>query len=124
MSRHVTRMTIEDAEHYTPDQRAEIIASYPAHERKARAEGIPALGSGRVFPIDEDAIKTKAFDLPESWPQIGGIGFGWDHPTGACRLAWDRDTDTIYVTASYGVREATPLIHAGALKGWGAWLVW
>ena len=56
MSRHVTRMTIEDAEHYTPEQRAAIIASYPAHERKARAEGIPSLGSGRVFPVDEAAI--------------------------------------------------------------------
>ena len=124
MSRHVTRMTIHDAEHYTPEQRAAIIASYPAHERKARAEGIPSLGSGRVFPVDEDAITVKAFEIPEGWAQIGGIDFGWDHPTGACRLAWDRDTDTIYVTASYGVREATPLIHAAALKPWGDWLPW
>jgi hypothetical protein len=122
--RHVTRMTIEDAEHYSAEQRAAIIASYPAHERKARAQGIPVLGSGRVFPIDEDLIKVKAFDVPESWVQIGGLDFGWDHPTAACRLAWDRDTDVIHVTACYGVREATPLIHAAALKGWGAWLPW
>ncbi|MDX8506267.1 hypothetical protein [Mesorhizobium captivum] len=27
MSRHVTFMTIDDAEHYTPEQRAEIIAA-------------------------------------------------------------------------------------------------
>jgi hypothetical protein len=124
MSRHVTRMTIEDAEHYTPEQRAAIIASYPPHERKARAQGIPALGSGRVFPVDEDLIKVKAFEVPESWPQIGGIDFGWDHPTAACRIAWDRDSDVIYVTASYGVREAVPLIHAAALKAWGSWLPW
>jgi len=122
MSRHVTRMTIDDAEHYTPAQRAEIIASYPAHERKARAKGIPILGSGRVFPIDEDDIKVKAFDIPETWAQIGGLDFGWDHPTAAARLAWDKDTDTIYVTASYGMREATPIIHAAALKPWGEWL--
>ena len=122
MSRHVTRMTIDDAEHYTPEQRAEIIASYPAQERKARAKGIPILGSGRVFPIDEDDIKVKAFDIPETWVQIGGLDFGWDHPTAAARLAWDKDTDTIYVTASYGMREATPIIHAAALKPWGEWL--
>ena len=124
MSRHVTRMTIEDAGHYTAEQRAAIIASYPPHERKARAHGIPTLGSGRVFPIDEDAIKVAAFDIPESWVQIGGIDFGWDHPTAACRLAWDRDTDVIHVTASYGMREATPVIHAAALKAWGKWLPW
>lgn len=124
MSRHVTRMTIEDAEHYTPEQRAAIIASYPPHERKARAEGIPALGSGRVFPVPEELIRVKAFELPDVWAQIGGIDFGWDHPTAACRLAWDGDSDVIYVTASYGVREAVPIIHAAALKAWGEWLPW
>jgi hypothetical protein len=124
MTRHVTRMTIEDAGHYTPEQRAAILASYPPHERKARAEGIPALGSGRVFPIDEDQLKVPAFDIPEHWAQIGGIDFGWDHPTAACRLAWDRDTDVLYVTASYAARETTPVIHAAALKAWGSWLPW
>lgn len=124
MTRHVTRMTIEDAGHYTAEQRAAIIASYPPHERKARANGIPALGSGRVFPVDEEALTIAAFDVPEHWVQIGGLDFGWDHPTAACRLAWDRDTDTIYVTASYALREATPLIHAAALKAWGEWLPW
>jgi len=124
MSRAVIRMTIADAEHYTPEQRAEIIASYPAHERKARAEGIPVLGSGRVFPIDEDDIKVEAFAIPPHWVQIGGLDFGWDHPTAAVKLAHDRDSDTIYVVNSYGKREATPVIHAAAVKPWGSWLPW
>lgn len=124
MSRHVIRMTIADAEHYSEEQRAAIIASYPPHERKARAQGIPVLGSGRVFPIDEDEIKVTAFEIPSLWVQVGGLDFGWDHPTAACRLAWDRDTDTIYVTASYGQREATPIVHAAAVKSWGEWLPW
>lgn len=124
MSRHVTRMTIEDAEHYTPEERAAIIASYPMHERDARAKGIPILGSGRVFPIAEDTIKVAAFAIPEHWPQIGGLDFGWDHPTAGVKLAWDRDADILYVANSYGVREATPIIHAAALKAWGDWIPW
>lgn len=124
MTRTVIRMTIDDAEHYTPEQRAAIIASYPKHERKARAQGIPVLGSGRVFPIDEDEIKIPAMAIPKHWAQIGGIDFGWDHPTAATRLAWDRDADVIYVTHSYGMREATPIMHAAALKAWGKWLPW
>lgn len=124
MTKHVTRMTIEDAEHYTPEQRAAIIASYPAHERKARVSGIPMLGSGRVFPIDEDEIKIPAFSIPAHWVQISGLDFGWDHPTAAARLAWDRDADCLYVTHSYGLREATPIIHAATLKAWGEWLPW
>ena len=122
MSRHVTTMTIEDAEHYTPEQRAQIIASYPLHERDARTKGVPALGSGRVFPISEEAITCAPFQIPPYMPQIVGVDFGWDHPFGAARLAWDRDNDIVYVTAVYRQREATPIVHAGALKGWGDWL--
>jgi len=104
MSRSVTSMTIDDAEHYTQEQREEIIASYPAHEREARVRGIPSMGSGRVFPIPEEDITCDPFPIPSHWPQIVGIDFGWDHPTAACRLAWDRDNDVIYLTAEYARR--------------------
>ncbi len=124
MSRAVIRMTIDDAEHYTQEERDAIIASYPAHERKARARGIPILGSGRVFPIDEDDIKIDPIAIPPHWVQIGGMDFGWDHPFGASRLAWDRDEDVMYVTAAYRAREQTPIIHSAALRPWGEWLPW
>jgi phage terminase large subunit-like protein len=116
---HVTTMTIDDAEHYTAEQRAAIVASYPAHQRKARAMGIPVLGEGAVFPIDEEAIKVHPFAIPSHWPQIGGIDFGWGHPTAGAKLALDRESDVVYVIADYRKAEATPLIHAAALKPWG-----
>lgn len=123
-SREVVTMTIDDAEHYTPEQRAEIIASYPAHEREARTKGIPTLGSGLIFPVVEDDIIIDPIDIPRIWPRIGGMDFGYDHPFGAAKLAWDRDNDVIYVTADYRQREATPIIHSAALKAWGATLPW
>lgn len=122
MSRSVIRMTIDDAEHYTPEQRAAIIESYPAHEREARVKGIPSMGSGRVFPIPEEDITCEPFKIPEYWPQIVGLDFGWDHPTAATRLAWDRDADALYVTAEYAQREATPVVHAASIRAWGDWL--
>jgi phage terminase large subunit-like protein len=117
--RHVTTMTIDDALHYTDEERARIVAAYPEHEREARARGIPALGSGRIFPIADAAIAIDAFEIPRHWPVIGGIDFGWDHPTAAVRLALDRDTDCVYVTHAYRLREATPVLHAANLKAWG-----
>ena len=122
MSRHVTRMTIDDAEHYTPEQRAAIIASYPEHEREARIKGIPSMGSGRVFPVPEEQITCDPIAIPGHWPQIVGVDFGWDHPFAAMRLAWDRDADCVYLSHEYAMREATPVIHAAAIKGWGDWL--
>ncbi len=122
MSRHVTRMTIYDAEHYTDEQRDEIIASYPEHEREARAKGIPQLGSGRIFPIAEDRIKQPAIPIPEHWPRICGMDFGWDHPTAAAWLAWDRDADIVYVYDCYRRKEASIPIHAAALRAKGTWI--
>lgn len=121
---HVTQMTIDDALHYTPEARAQIIASYPAHEREARARGVPTMGSGRVFPIEEEFIKVAAFEIPEHWPQIGGMDFGWDHPSAGAKIAWDRDNDVLYVTATHRAREQTPVIFAASVKPWGNWLRW
>lgn len=119
--RAVIRATIDDAVPYvySREDADAIIAGYPAHEREARAKGIPTLGSGRIFPISEEEITVEAFQIPAHWPYICGIDFGWDHPTAAAKLAWDRDNDCLYVVNAYKRKEATPLIHAGALKPWG-----
>lgn len=118
----VTNMTIEDAEHYTPEERAAIIASYPEHERDARAKGIPILGSGRVFPIVEDAIKVSPMPIPTHWPRICALDFGWGHKTAVVWLAWDRDSDTVYVTDCYAAKETPVIIHAATIKAKGDWI--
>lgn len=123
-SRHLTRMTIEEAEHYTAEERAAIIESYPEYEREARSKGIPMLGSGRIFPVAEETIKVDAFEIPDTWARIGAMDFGWDHPFAAVDLAHDRDSDVVYVTKAYSVSQQTPVIHAAALKPWGARLPW
>lgn len=119
---NVTTMTIEDAEHYTPTERAAIVASYPEHEREARAKGIPIMGSGRVFPVAEEGIKVTPFPIPPHWPRIVGLDFGIDHPTAAVWLAWDRDADVLYVTDSYRVKDQSIVIHAASVKARGDWI--
>jgi phage terminase large subunit-like protein len=117
--RHVTQMTIHEAEHFTPEQREQIIAQYPVHERDARTKGIPILGSGRIFPVAEEAITCEPIDIPNHWYRIGAMDFGWDHPFAAVELAWDADQDVVYVVKAHRLREATPVIHAGAIRAWG-----
>lgn len=122
MTRGVVSMTIDDVEHYTAEEKARIIASYPPHEREARAKGIPTMGSGRVFPVPEEVITSEPRAIPRHWPQIIGVDFGWDHPTAAARIAWDRDGDCVYVVSCYRRKEAVPVIHAAAIKAWGDWI--
>jgi phage terminase large subunit-like protein len=120
--RHTVTMTIDDAEHYTPEQRAKIIASYPPHEREARTKGIPVLGSGRVFPITEDSIIETAVTIPAHWKRIAGHDFGWDHPQATVWLAHDADNDVIHITDAWRARETTPVLAAAAIKARGSWI--
>lgn len=115
-------MTIHDALHIPESERARIIASFPAHEREARAQGIPTLGSGRIFPVDEETLKEDAFIIPKHWVRLAGLDFGWDHPTAAAWGAWDRDTDTLHIYDIYRVSEQPVIVHAGAIKARGDWI--
>jgi hypothetical protein len=117
-------MTIDDVTHYSAEEKTRIIASYAAHEREARTRGVPTLGSGRIFPVEENAICIKQRDFPSHWPRIGGMDFGWDHPFAAVELAWDRDVDCVYVSRCYRASQMTPIMHSAALRPWGKDLRW
>lgn len=119
-SRAVVTMTIDDAKHIPPDKKQEMIASWPAHEREARARGIPMLGSGRIFRTPEGAITEPAIDdIPPWWWKIIGIDIGIGHPFAAVLLLWDRDADVIHVHRTYRISDALPIVHAAAIRPWG-----
>lgn len=115
-------MTIEDAEHIPEEERARIIASFPPHEREARAKGIPTLGSGRIFPVPEEDIRVAPFAIPSHWARLVGGDFGWNHPAGWVWLAHDRDTDVVYVTHCYRASETLIPLQALSIIGQGAWI--
>lgn len=117
--RGVVTMTIEDAEHISPEERAVIIAGYPAHEREARARGVPMLGSGRIFQVAEEVIAEEGFSPPGHWPKLWSIDFGIGHPFGAVLQAWDRDADCIHVLHAFRMKDARPIDHAKCMKPWG-----
>jgi phage terminase large subunit-like protein len=121
-TRHTTRMTIADAEHFTLEERLRVIESYPEHERAARADGVPFMGSGQVYPVAESAIRVEPFEIPKHWARIAGIDFGWEHPTALCWLAHDRENDCVYITDVYSVSKTIPAIHASAIRRHGEWI--
>lgn len=122
--RFVVQCTWDDVPHLSEKDKAELLAAFPEHERDVRARGIPMLGSGRVFPVDEALIKEEAIQIPKHWAQIGGLDFGIDHPFAAVKIAWDRDADCIHVTHAYRQKDAIPAIHAAAIMPWGKWVPW
>lgn len=117
VDRGVVHMRIDDALHIPPDERAKIIAGYPAHEREARANGVPMLGSGRIFTTLEDTIKEPRIEnVPREWAKIWGVDFGIGHPFAAVLLAWDKDADVIHVLHTIRIADGTPVNHAQPMK--------
>lgn len=119
--RHLTMMTLDEAGHYSDEERERIIASYEDWERDARTKGIPMLGEGRIFPFDEAKLSVPAISIPQHFAQLIGVDFGDDHPFAAVHLAWDRDADTVYVCNVFKESRAPIAVHASAMKAWGGW---
>ena len=94
----------------------QILSSYSPHEREMRRYGRPSIGSGLVFPINEEKLMIDPITIPSHWPRICGIDFGFDHPTACVWLAWDRDEDEYYVYDCYRQAKASPAIHAGIMR--------
>jgi phage terminase large subunit-like protein len=112
----------DDAPHMTAEVRQQILAALPPHERKMREQGIPQLGSGLVFPLPEADMICDPIEIPEFWPRICGLDFGWDHPTAAAWAAWDRDSDVIYIYDTYAMSQEAVPMHASAIKSRGNWI--
>ncbi len=122
--RAMLTMTIDDVP-MTPEKRAQIIAMYPAHMRKAKAYGVPLFGEGLVFDVDEEMVKEKGFAVPDHWAKLWSIDFGIGHPFAAVLNAWDKDADCIHVVHAIRMKDARPMDHARAMKPFGdIWIAW
>jgi phage terminase large subunit-like protein len=122
-TRYMVMATWDDAPHLSAETKAAMLAEYPPHQRDARSRGIPALGSGVVYPVAESEITVAPFAIPDHWPRCFGMdidaGVGW---TAACWLLKNPETNTFYVYDVYKRTHSEPVIHAEAIKARGAWI--
>lgn len=93
---HITKETITQAE---KDNLPFLL--------KMRMKGIPVMGTGLVFAYQEEKYKINPIELPAHWLRGDALDFGGlastAHPTAFVRLAYDPDTDTIYIYDGFRV---------------------
>ncbi|NYD88763.1 hypothetical protein [Sphingomonas melonis] len=121
MSKWAIQIDWDDVPHLSDNDKAELIASIPPHQRDARSKGVPALGSGVIYPVSEDDWIVDPFEIPRHWPRAFALDVGWNR-TAALWGAWNRDNDTIYLYDEYYVSEAPPQVHSDAIRGRGQWI--
>jgi len=79
----VVSATWDDAPHLSEEDKKELFDTLPPHQRDARSKGIPALGSGAIYPILEQEFVIDPIAIPEHWALGYGFDVGWNN-TAAC----------------------------------------
>jgi hypothetical protein len=121
MTKKVVMATWDDAPHLSADAKESLLASIPEYQRDARTKGIPALGSGAIYPVSESDVKVEPFPIPAFWPRGYGLDVGWN-VTAAMFGAHDRETDTLYIYDEVYKQKSEPYSNAEAIRRRGAWL--
>jgi phage terminase large subunit-like protein len=107
--------TWDDAPHLTEQAKEEMMAAFPPHQRDARTKGIPALGSGAIYPIPESDFVIPPIQIAKHWKHVYGMDVGWNN-TAAVFCAYDADSDVLYVVGDYKRGQVEPAVHASAIK--------
>lgn len=119
----LTQATWDDCPMFDdPEYKREVLDQFPEHEREMRSKGIPQMGSGLVFTMEDDDLGCTPFEIPSHWRRIKGLDFGIDHPFAAVALAIDPDTNTTYLYWCYRKTRQTIADHAAAINSFDSWI--
>ncbi len=121
MSKFVIMASWDDVPHISQAEKLTLASSISPHELEARSRGVPALGSGAIYPVSESLVFVSSFPIPPSWPRVYGMDVGWNR-TACVWGAYDAESDTIYLYSEHYVGKAEPSIHSDAIKARGAWI--
>lgn len=106
----------DDVPHLSESEKARILASVPPYQRDARSKGLPQLGAGAIYPVEESSFVINPVPIQPFWRVAYGMDVGWNC-TAAIWGALDKDTDTLYLYREYAAGELHPSVHAAAIKG-------
>lgn len=117
----ITLVSWDEVPHLSEAARAQMLASIPPYQRAARTRGIPNLGAGVIYPIPEEEIKVKPFEIPDHWPRGFGMDVGWNW-TVAVWGAYDREAAIWYIYRTHARSHAEPPVHAEGIRAAGDWI--
>lgn len=110
-----------DAPWLSDSMKQRLLEDTPIHLRKARMEGVPAMGSGNVYPTPVEDILVPPFTIPDSWPRMYALDVGWNR-TAAIWAALNPVTDTLYFYDEHYLGKELPAVHAYTIRSKGEWM--
>lgn len=116
---HIVSISMDDVPWLDKKTIESLLFGLPPHLANAKRHGIASVGTGQIFQFDPSEYSCESFEIPSHWPRMGGLDIGYNHPTGAVAIAWDRDSGTLYVYQEYKVKEKSAVEVARNLRSWG-----
>lgn len=123
-SKFTQRVGWSDSPHLTEEWKTSTIANLKLTDPnniEARTEGYASIGSGRIYPVQEDFIVVPQFQIPAYWPKAYGLDPSWTR-TAALWGTLDPETKVIYIYSEYVQGQVVDVLHAEAIKARGAWI--
>lgn len=91
------------------------------HEVSARSKGLPSIGSGAIYPISDHIYLRDPFRIPDHYVRWYGLDVGYN-VTAATFMAYDKESDVMYVYGEYVGEKCEPAVNAAAIRarshGW------
>ena len=115
---YLQRATWDDAPHLTEATKEDLLGQFPPWQRDMRTKGMPLMGAGLIYDMDDTKIKCQPLECPDHWWIIDGMDFGWDHPQAHIQLWWDKDEDTFYLAHAWKQSLTKPTAAWSAVKAW------
>lgn len=111
----------DDAPHLTEEAKQEMLAAYPPFMRLARSRGLPQMGAGVIYPVEQSRYVIAPFALSDDWKRAYGMDVGWNC-TAAVFGAYNEQEDRWVIWSEHYAKQATPLENAHGIKARGSWI--
>ncbi len=118
--RYCVNITWDEVPHLSQQEKDDLWTSLQPHERRQRSKGLPVLGSGLVYPFEEEFVRCPVVPLLPEWPRCfgldtdGGAGF-----TAMVWLALDRERSLVYIYEAYKSPSISKNDHIEKLRSMG-----
>lgn len=123
-NKYTQKITWKDVYHLSEAWKSSMLSEWKIADPAnilARTDGEAAMGSGRVYPIDEEFTVVPRFQIPTYWKR--GLGIDPGQANFACVwLAQDPNTGIIYVYDEYKHGKVNYIIHVEAIRNRGDWI--
>jgi phage terminase large subunit-like protein len=116
-----------DVPHISNEEKEQLLSSISKHQREARTQGYPSLGSGAIYEYREDSLICEPLKhVPAYYQRFYALDVGWNM-TACLFFARDPDSGDVFVLDEYGgggktAQEHSANIRTKAMTGFGtAW---